>query len=161
MDRLMREYPNIKFKTIGSFFSGYKTRWGQRYSYSFGDMDVLKWIEKAPTMLSEVDILVAPLVDNIYNRCKSSCKFLEASSFKKPGCWQGIRQYEDVVKDGVNGFLCTTTDDWYFKLKRLIDDKQLRQNMAEEAFKTIQDWQIQSHIEDYKKFFADIPLDKT
>jgi glycosyltransferase involved in cell wall biosynthesis len=159
MDKLMHEYPNIKFITIGSFFGAYKEKWGQRYEYSFGDMDVIKWIEKMPDMLSDIDILVAPLNVNIYNRAKSSIKFLENSSYKKPGCWTKIRQYEEIVNDGVNGFLCGNSEEWYTNLKKLIDDKELRKKMGEEAFKTTEQWTIDGHINEYADFFRGI-LDK-
>jgi glycosyltransferase involved in cell wall biosynthesis len=157
MDKLMYEYPNIKFRTIGSFFGEYKKRWGMRYDYSFGDMDVLKWIEKMPKLLDDIDIIVAPLTDNIYNRAKSSIKYIETSSYKKPGCWQKIRQYEEIIQDGINGFLCETKDEWYKKIKTLIEDKELRKSMGEEAFKTTEkDWTIQGHIKDYTNFFTKV-----
>ena len=160
MDRLMLEYPNIKFITIGSFFGAYKEKWGKRYEYSFGDMDILKWIDKMPKFMENIDILVAPLDVNVYNRAKSSIKFIENSSFKKPGCWQRIRQYEEIVNNGVNGFLCETKGDWYNNLKKLIDDKELRRKMGEEAFNTTQkDWTIQGNIQKYADFFRKV-IDK-
>jgi glycosyltransferase involved in cell wall biosynthesis len=109
--------------------------------------------------VDEVDIFVAPLSVNTYNICKSSIKFLEASTSSKPGCWQNIRQYQEVI-DGTNGFLCSTEDQWYTSIKKLIDDKVLRKQMGENAFKTIQDWTIQGHTKDYANFFKKLVLDK-
>jgi glycosyltransferase involved in cell wall biosynthesis len=157
MDRLMHEYPNIKFKTIGSFFGTYKQQWGQRYEYQFGDMDLYKWIEKMPSILEDIDIIVAPLDVDIYNRAKSSIKYLETSSFKKPFVGTRIRQYEEIIQNGVNGFLCSTENDWYNNLKKLIDDKELRRKMGEEGFKTVEkDWTINGNIKDYSTFFKEV-----
>jgi glycosyltransferase involved in cell wall biosynthesis len=157
MDKLMYEYPNIKFRTIGSFFGEYKRRWGARYEYAFGDVDVLEWIKKMPNFLNEIDIIVAPLTDNLYNRAKSSCKYLETSSFIKPGVWEKIRQYETEIDDGIDGFLASTKEEWYEKLKLLIDNKNLRKTMGENAFEKVKKYhQIQDHIQEYADFFKQI-----
>jgi glycosyltransferase involved in cell wall biosynthesis len=155
IDRLFREYPNLTLKTIGAMISKYKIRWGQRYSHDFGHVDLYTWVkEKMPIFLDQTDILVTPLTDNVYNKAKSSIKFIEGSSYKKPGVWQRIRQYEEVIKDGENGFLARTEDEWYFAIKRLIDDKVLRKKCGENAFKTTEeDWQIHKNIYRYANFF--------
>ena len=125
-----------------------------RYIQKFGDEDLYTWVkDKFPQFVDEVDIFVAPLSLNSYNICKSSIKFLEASSSGKPGVWQKIRQYSEVVKNGQNGFLCSTADEWYDSLKKLIDDKELRRKMGEKAFRTVEkDWQINTHVSQYAEF---------
>lgn len=158
MDKIMQNYPNVTFKTIGSFFSGFKEKWGLRYREGLGDPDLFTWINKrVPVEMAEVDFVAIPIADNVYNRCKSSIKYLEVSSMKIPGCWQDIRQYREVVKDGYNGYLCKTAKDWYKKMKKLIDDKQSRDKMAEAAFKTIEeDWQMKSNVDLYIDLFKKI-----
>lgn len=157
VDKIMQEYPNVKIKFVGAFIPDYKRRWGHRYENAFGHADIYKWVnEKFPSFIDGADIMVTPLTDDKYNRCKSSIKFLETASAKKPGIWQDIRQYQEVV-DGTNGLLAKTADDWYQAIKKLIDDKDLRREMGENAFKTIEkDWQAQNHIEDYAKFFIEV-----
>jgi len=158
VDMIMREFPNVVFKTIGSLFPKYKYRWGQRYINDFGDPDIYKWIrDKFPRYMDETDILVAPLNDNLYNRCKSSIKFLETSSAGIPGIYQKIHQYEEVVVDGVNGFLADNREDWYNSIKKLILDKELRKKMGQEAFRTVKcDWQMKDHIKDYSIYLTGI-----
>lgn len=157
VDRIMKEYPNVVFRTIGALIPKYKYKWGRRYENSFGHQDVYKWIEtRFPQFMDEADIFVTPLQDNKYTRCKSAIKFLEASSAKIPGVWQGMRQYESVV-DGENGLLAYSADDWYENIKILIDNKELRREMGEKAFKTVEkDWQMQKNIEKYMSFFTNI-----
>ena len=164
VDMIFKEYPNVTLKTVGALIPGYKTRWGARYNHGFGDVDLYKWVrEKFPIFMDESDIIVAPLNDNVYNRSKSNIKFLESSSAKKPGCWQEIRQYREVVEDGKNGFLCGTAEKWYESIKKLIEDKELRRKMGEEAFKTTErDWQMKNNVVNYAQFFKSVvsPLDK-
>ncbi len=158
MDRIMREYPNVSFLSMGCHIPKYKMRWGARYIQGFGDADVMTWIkDKFPPFIEGVDIIVAPLSNNLYNRCKSSIKYLEASSAKKPFVGQNIRQYQEVIKNGENGFLCDTAENWYTSLKKLIDDKALRKSIGEQAFETVKrDWTIQAHRKDYADFFISL-----
>jgi len=158
MDRLMSDYPNIRFITIGSFFSDFKMKWGLRYIQDFGDVDIYRWVkDKLPGFADNIDFFVTPVVDNVYNRCKSATKFNEVSSTGRPGVWQRIRQYSDIIQDGNNGFLASSADEWYSKMKRLVDDATLRQQMGEKAYQTVKnDWTIQKNLEAYKKFFRGI-----
>ena len=155
VDKIMKEFPNVVFKTVGSLFPKYKYRWGQRYINAYGDGDIYKWIkDKFPGFMDETDILVVPLVENIYNRAKSSIKFIETSSAGIPGCWQKIRQYNEIVVNGVNGFLCETSEEWYKAIKRLILEKDYRKRMGKEAYLTTKEgWQIQDKVKDYANFF--------
>lgn len=158
IDMLFKEYPNVSFTTVGAFIPKYKIRWGSRYTHSFGNVDIYKWVsDQFPIAMDETDIIVAPLTDNVYNRSKSSIKFIEASSAKKPGVYQRIRQYEDLVENGKNGFLASTAQEWHDSIKKLIDDKELRRTMGEEAFKLVErDFQIQSHVKDFADWFKEI-----
>ena len=155
MSKIMNEYPNATFTTIGSFLPQFKERWGRRYVNCFGHPDVLKWIKgRYVEYMDKTDIFVAPLVEDIYTKSKSSIKYLEVSVAKIPGCWQNIRQYQEVVKNGKNGFLCESFRDWHRNIKKLIDDKVLRRKIGEEAFKTVEkDWQMKDFVKDYADFF--------
>lgn len=159
IEKIMSEYPNVTLRTVGAFVSQYKKRWGMRYENMYGHTDIYQWIKtKFPQFMDEADIIVVPLINDLYNRCKSGIKFLEASSAKKPGVYQKIRQYEELV-DGTNGLLAYTVDEWYQAIKKLIDDKQLRKDMGENAFNTVEkDHQIQEHVKEYADFFKRILL---
>lgn len=156
LDRIMKDYPNFSFVSIGAFIPKYRNRWGQRYEQGFGDTDLLKWIKKMPMFMDNADFMVVPLVNNTYNRSKSSIKFLEASSYKIPGIYQRIRQYNEMVKEGVNGFLCSTEEEWYKAITTLINDTKLRKSMGEEAFKTIEGWEIKKHLGEYAQMFINL-----
>jgi len=160
IDRIFSEYPNIKLKMVGAFLPKFKTRWGQRYQNAYGHSDIYRWIsDKFPEFMAEADILVVPLTDDIYNRCKSSIKFVESASAKIPGVWQDIRQYQEVIEPGKNGYLAKDAKDWYNGIKALIDDAEHRKSVGEAALKTVKDkWTIQAHVKDYAQFFKDILL---
>jgi len=158
IDRVMKEYPNVTFKTVGAHKSKFKMKWGKRYNHAFGSIDIYDWVKNFfPKYMDETDIMVVPLTDNIYNRAKSSIKFIESASAKKPGVWQNIRQYQEVIKDGENGFLAKTAKEWHESIKALIDDAYFRRKAGEAAFKTMEDnWQMKDHTIDYADFFKSI-----
>ena len=86
---------------------------------------------------SECDIALSPLVDNEFNRCKSNIKFLEYSICRLPGVYSDVLPYSSTVIDGRNGFLAGTEEEWFDKLCRLIEDKQLREQIAGAACETV------------------------
>lgn len=159
MDRLMSDYPNVSFFTVGAFIQQLKKKYGARYLTGFGDHDIYKWVEMMPDIMGDIDIVVAPLIDVTYCRAKSSIKFLEYSSMKIPGVYQKIRQYSemDVVEHGKNGFLATTSNDWYSYLKELVDSYELRKQIGEEAHKTVKDkWQFKDNVYRYVDLFKEV-----
>jgi len=162
MDKIMQEYPNVVFKTVGAFIPLFREKWGNRYENMFGHEDVYKWI-RGPyrTMMEEADLFVTPLSVNIYNTAKSSTKFNEVSAARKPGVWQKIRQYEQVVKYGENGYVAESPQQWYKCIRKLLDSKDLREIIGNNAFTTVKrDWTIQGNIDKYKDFFHTIYLTK-
>jgi glycosyltransferase involved in cell wall biosynthesis len=153
----MDEFPQVRFYTIGAMIQQIKKRFGPRYTTGFGDHDIYKWVEMMPEMLGDVDFYAVPLLDMTYTRAKSSVKFLEMSSTTVPGVWQDIRQYQEVVKHGKNGFLAKSEGDWYKGMKRLCESVELRRKMGQAAFKTVkQDWTIQKNIYRHVDFFKHV-----
>jgi len=154
INRIMYEYPNFTIKTIGAFIPSYRMKWGKRYQQGFGDTDLMKWIKMMPEHLDDADFMVVPLVNNTYNLSKSGIKYLEASSYKIPGVWQDLRQYREIIKDGVNGYLASTEEEWYTKIKSLLENTKLRKTMGGKAFETVEkDHQIQNQMKSYASFF--------
>ena len=160
MDKIMKEYPTVKFRTVGAFLPKFRKAWGLRYENYYGHEDVYTWVKhKYPQYMDDTDFFVTPLVSDIYNRCKSSIKWIEASAAGKPGIWQDIRQYREVI-DGTNGLLAKNDKEWYKSIKTLIEDTKLRKKMGQKALQDVKNnWQIQDHREDYYQFFQNI-LDK-
>lgn len=159
VDKIMKEYPQVEFQTIGAFIPKFRKAWGQRYKNVYGHQDIYQWVDtKFPQFMQETDILLTPLTDDIYNRCKSQIKWLEASSAQKVGVWQDIRQYAEVV-DGTNGILADSNKKWYRGIKYLIDNPDKRNKAGQKAYEDVKNWDIEKHLDEYSDFFKLI-LDK-
>jgi glycosyltransferase involved in cell wall biosynthesis len=156
--KVMQTYPQVTFKTIGAFVPEFAKKWGPRYEHDYGDQDIYKWIKnRYPIFMEEADIVVAPLALNIYTKCKSAIKYLEYSAAKKPGVFQRIRQYEEVIIPGENGYLAGTADEWFESISKLIKDPKHRKEVGENAFKDVRDhYTIQGNIWRYKEWFSTI-----
>lgn len=155
--KIMKENPRVRLLTVGMMIHEIRKLFGPRYKTAFGDHDLYKWVGLMPDILKDVDLFVAPLVDTTYARCKSSIKFLEMSSIKLPGVFQDIRQYQEVVEHGKNGYLAATEHDWYKSLKELVNSVDQRKKIGEAAFRTIEKgWQMRDNVQRYVNFFNSI-----
>lgn len=101
---------------------------------------VVPWAKEMkdyPKMLTNFDIGIAPLEDTEFNRSKSDIKVKEYYSCGVPVIASDVEPYSKTVKNGVDGLLVQTKGsthfDWYKKIKRLVLDATLRNQMAENA----------------------------
>jgi len=157
MDRVMKEYPNFSFVSVGAFVAKYKNRWGRRYEQGFGATDLLEWITMMPKFMDDADFAVVPLVVNTYNKSKSNIKRWETSSYKIPFIGQRIRQYNEVVTDGVDGYLVETEDEWYKAITTMINDSKKRKEIGEAGFeRLVKEAQMKSHVGEYASMFKEL-----
>lgn len=97
------------------------------------------WVDYAAYKLKrgllQIDINLAPLANNPFNRCKSAIKWYEASIWDKPEATLASRvpPFSDEMTDNKNGLLFSTPEEFVFKLQLLIDKAPLRECLAQEA----------------------------
>lgn len=105
------------------------------------------YIEFARTIRTiSADIAIAPLNDNLFNRCKSPIKYMEYTAMGLPCVYSNITPYSDVIRNGFNGYLADTANDWIEKLSELIDDQALRNQMLSNAQTDVQsNWMLHDH----------------
>ena len=90
-----------------------------------------------------IDIGIAPLADTPFNRCKSDLKFLEYAELGIPAVFSDLAPYQQRVKNGTTGFLAATESDWTSALTKLIESRQLRSELANNAKSSLLDEQNQ------------------
>jgi glycosyltransferase involved in cell wall biosynthesis len=103
------------------------------------------------------DIFIAPLADNLFNRCKSPIKYLEYSTFGLPGVYSDIPPYASIIKDGENGFLASSTSEWVNCLIRLIQDPTLRNQVGIKAHETVREnWLLSQNANKWAEAYTNI-----
>jgi glycosyltransferase involved in cell wall biosynthesis len=93
---------------------------------------VVDWRE-LPRHIAQVDINIAPLVDNPQRRAKSPVKYLEAAIVGVPTIASRLDPYQHDIADGATGLLATTTKDWFDALTRMIESGEVRRRLGEAA----------------------------
>jgi glycosyltransferase involved in cell wall biosynthesis len=84
-----------------------------------------------PLVLHQMDIVLAPLVDEPFMRCKSNIRCMTAGLVGAPVVASPVGPYAEYVEHGVNGFLATEQAEWADYVERLVVDPALRRSMGE------------------------------
>lgn len=126
---IMKKYKNVEFHLIGPCnvskeFKSFVSRFiRQKY------MPYLK-LQK---YVSNMDINIAPLEINDFNNCKSELKIFEAALLNIPTIVSPIEPYKKIIQNGHNGFIATTLEEWENYFEILINNKKLREEIAQNA----------------------------
>lgn len=84
------------------------------------------------------DIGLLPFVDNSYNASgKSYNRFLDFSVNMIPVVVPNMLPINKMIKDGENGFIASSEEEWINKTDQLISNVQLRKDIGNNAFKTV------------------------
>jgi glycosyltransferase involved in cell wall biosynthesis len=85
------------------------------------------------------DIGVMPLIDDEWGRGKCGLKLLQYMAVGMPAVASPVGVNREIIRDGDNGFLATTEDDWYAKLTILCRNAQLCEKIGAKARQTVVD----------------------
>ena len=85
---------------------------------------------------ANLDIGLAPLKHNVFNRSKSDVKFLEYGISKIAGIYSKYDPYSQSVTDKQTGLLVETEnpEEWYEKISLLIEDSTFRETVQLNAY---------------------------
>lgn len=89
---------------------------------------------------AEIDLLLTPLANNAFNRCKSAIKWLEASATGIAGIYSALSPYTGSIDDGQTGVLRSgDAQDWLGAIEWLIEDEEARLRIAATAQRRVLD----------------------
>lgn len=95
--------------------------------------DYPKWL-----MGQKLDIGLAPLVDNRFNRAKSNLKFIEFGAMGIPAVYADVEAYKDV-QHGTTGLKASKPEDYYKQLKKLVESEDVRCTIGALAHKYVRE----------------------
>ena len=121
---LQKKYPGVSFSVMsGKPPENLNTRW-----------DFVPWsAETEHAWLESIDIGIMPLTNDEWSRGKCAFKLLQYMSHQKPVIASAVGANIATVQHGENGFLATTTAEWYRAFETLINNRALRQDMGQES----------------------------
>lgn len=122
---LAKKY-NFTFKIIGAeHVERIHDFWlPQQAHFGVEIIDELDWSDpsQVPMQIAQFDIGVMPLLDNEFNRGKSSFKAIEYMAVGVPVVISPVGENNHLVQDGQTGYLAHTHGEWFEKLEKLITD---------------------------------------
>ncbi len=102
-------------------------------------LQFVQWdLEKERDVIGSFDIGIMPLEDTPYSRGKCGLKVLQYMGAGVPVVASPVGVNREIISDGVNGFLANSHEEWYEKLKMLIEDEELRVRLGREGRRTVE-----------------------
>ena len=100
-------------------------------------------IESYWALLREADVALSVLRRTPTTSAKSEIKWLEAAMFGVPSVVSATDTFEEVIEDGVDGYLATDTETFVDKISTLVRDPKRRRAVGEAARrKVLRDYSI-------------------
>ncbi len=104
--------------------------------------------------LAKIDVGIMPLRNDEW--CKGKCGFkaIQYMSLGIPAVVSNLGVNPIIVEHGKNGFVCDGPEDWYKNIKTLLEDKELRSSMGEDAHKRVEEnYSVNSILPDFLNLF--------
>ncbi len=99
----------------------------------------IQWtVNTANAEIRNFDIGIMPLFDTGGERGKCAFKAIEYMASGVPTIVSGVGENEQLVKDGINGFIANTEEEWVKKIEKIIKNEKLRKKLAKEGLKTVE-----------------------
>jgi hypothetical protein len=93
-------------------------------------------LPELPDELARFDICIAPLeTGNVFCEAKSELKYFEAALVDVPTVASPTEPYRRAIRHGETGFLAADREAWREALGRLVEDADLRRDMAAAALR--------------------------
>jgi len=156
------------FEYAVPFLTELKSRFGERItikvigdkSYTNESLGVkgLGW-NKADEIseLSTMDIGIMPLPDDEWSRGKCALKGLQYMALEIPAIMSPVGVNEEIIRDGVNGYLAVKKEEWVSKIASLVEDAGLRERIGKAARETVTgQYAVISQQENYLKYFREL-----
>lgn len=140
---------NEDFEMIQSVIKDALIKYDHVYLHLVGEIDLPKELnecknkiivhpfmdyKKLPELISKMDINLAPLTESIFNEAKSEIKWIEASLVKTCTIASNLGAFKEMVENHKTGILCSNLDEWSVELTKLIENKKIRDDLANNAY---------------------------
>lgn len=133
IQKIMRDFKQVRFYFVGELDIPEAL---QPFQERICTMPFVDWTE-LPRLIANVDINITPLRDTVFNAAKSENKWTEAALVKVPTVASNIGAFKKMVVNGETGLLCNNNEEWHSALRSLIQNKELRREIARKAFEYV------------------------
>jgi glycosyltransferase involved in cell wall biosynthesis len=123
--------------------------------FKLKSLEFIKWNEATEIAdLIKIDIGLMPLSPDKWSEGKCGFKALQYMALGIPALVSPVGVNTKIVDHGINGFVCTTDEEWFQALSQLLTDRDLLQEMGSRTrVKIEQHFSIQSNTENFLRLF--------
>lgn len=134
----------------------------EKPDYDLSNFSFVRWNKDSEVKdLSELSIGVMPLSADKWSEGKCGFKGLQYMALAIPTIMSPVGVNTEIIEDGVNGFLAASEDEWFEKLERLIQDKELRKAMGKAGRQTVvEKYSVEAWKGEYLRLFQSLTSDK-
>ncbi len=130
----LERLPSVVFEFAGAMPRGVSIGDRVRFFPYVGDYELYVRFQQQRNWA----IGLAPLIDNVANRCKTDNKYREYSGCKIAGIFSDIPPYSEVIEDRVTGLLVDDrASSWLHAINELVSDAELRSKIASHAYNDV------------------------
>lgn len=113
---------------------------GRKISIDGVDVINEKWsLCKEVENFQSIDIGVYPMFNDEWAKAKTPFKTIQYMSVGVPCVVSDVGANRDIIKNGVNGFLANSDEEWVKELSNLIEDEALRKKIGLNGRKTVEE----------------------
>lgn len=116
--------------------------------------------DKYGVFYSQMDISIAPLLDNPFNDSKSEIKLMECGRYGLPLVCTDVGAYSEIIENGKTGYLISKNNpksEWIQRLTKLCKDPDHRREMGQNLKKIVDErYNSNLHIGDRLKIYHEL-----
>ena len=127
VDEVMTDNKEVNFVSVGQSFA---TRFHHHGEHRLLSVP-FSGLETYPCPQTVFDINLAPARDTGWYRAKSALRYYEAAALGIPTIGDPLIYSE--IKHGVTGYHASTEEEWDHYIRKLVDNKELREEMGKAA----------------------------
>lgn len=146
LQRIEREIPSVRIVVIAD----------RQPALDLKSLVYLAWNEKTEIAdLATFDIGIMPLPDDEWSKGKCGFKILQYLAMGVPAIASPVGVNVDMITNGETGYLCTSPEEWYEALKKLIENKELRRSMGAKGREFVKaQYSVASNTSNFLRLFA-------
>jgi len=147
--KLKEKYKDrIEFKVIGD----------KNYTHKELKINGIGWSKKDEIKeLCSFDIGIMPLPNDKWASGKCGLKGLQYMALEIPTIMSPVGVNTEIIKDGINGFLAETENEWIEKISKLIDSQDLRNKIGIAGRETtIDNYSVEANKKKYLTLFTQL-----
>jgi glycosyltransferase involved in cell wall biosynthesis len=141
LETLFEKYPHLHLRVVGAGRDALPRLKHVRYSCR-PELNQSAMIEE----VLRFDIGLFPLIHDDSGRARGTLKALVYMSGEAAVVADNYGENPKLIRDGVNGLLASSADEWVDKVERLVIDRDYRLNLAKRGLNTVREGFTAEHI---------------